>query len=130
MKERYILSFWSGKKTEKKKCLITKHAKGKEKQYVRMCYDAVPKQLAKELKKFQYSTVEKGQTRRKFGGSVQWLRKLIREILIFFKKRIHHHKYISTIDFSLCKITDNISIWIDFQGTIIRKVVNANFSKK
>ncbi|MBQ7500548.1 MAG: ATP-binding protein [Clostridia bacterium] len=53
---------------------ISKHAKGKEKQYVRMCYDAVPKQLAKELKKFQYSTVEKGQTRRKFGGSVQWLK--------------------------------------------------------
>jgi len=53
---------------------IAKHAKGKEKQYVRMCYDAVPKQLAKELKKFQYSSVEKGQTRRKYGGSVQWLK--------------------------------------------------------
>ena len=53
---------------------ISKHAKGKEKQYVRMCYDAIPKQLAKELKKFQYSTVEKGQTRRKFAGSVQWLK--------------------------------------------------------
>lgn len=53
---------------------ISKHAKGKEKQLVRMCYDAVPKQLAKELKKFQYSTVEKGQTRRKFGGSIQWLK--------------------------------------------------------
>ena len=53
---------------------IAKHAKGKEKQFVRMCYDAVPKQLAKELKKFQYSTVEKGQTRRKFGGSIQWLK--------------------------------------------------------
>lgn len=53
---------------------ISKHAKGKEKQYVRMCYDAIPKQLAKEVKKFQYSTVEKGQTRRKFGGSVKWLR--------------------------------------------------------
>lgn len=52
---------------------ISKHAKGKEKQMVRMCYDAIPKQLAKELKKFQYSTVEKGQTRRKYGGSVQWL---------------------------------------------------------
>lgn len=52
---------------------ISKHAKGKEKQNVRMCYDAVPKQLAKELKKFQYSTVEKGKTRRKYGGSVQWL---------------------------------------------------------
>ncbi len=53
---------------------ISKHAKGREKQYVRMCYDAVPKQLAKEIKKFQYSTVEKGQTRRKFGGSVKWLK--------------------------------------------------------
>ena len=53
---------------------ISKHAKGREKQLVRMCYDAVPKQLAKELKKFQYSTVEKGQTRRKYGGSIQWLK--------------------------------------------------------
>ncbi len=53
---------------------ISKHAKGKEKQYVRMCYEAVPKQLAKEIKKFQYTTVEKGQTRRKFGGSVKWLK--------------------------------------------------------
>lgn len=53
---------------------IAKHARGREKQLVRMCYDAVPKQLAKELKKFQYSTVEKGQTRRKYGGSVQWLK--------------------------------------------------------
>jgi len=53
---------------------ISKHAKGKEKQYVRMCYDAVPKQLSKEIKKFQYSTVEKGQTRRKFGGSIKWLK--------------------------------------------------------
>ena len=53
---------------------IAKHRKGKEKQFVRMCYDAIPKQLAKEQKKFQYSTVEKRQTRRKYGGSVQWLR--------------------------------------------------------
>ena len=53
---------------------ISKHAKGREKQYVRMCYDAVPKQLAREIKKFQYSTVEKGQTRRKFGGSIKWLK--------------------------------------------------------
>lgn len=52
---------------------ISKHAKGREKQYVRMCYDSIPRQLAKELKKFQYSKVEKGQTSRKFGGSVKWL---------------------------------------------------------
>ena len=52
---------------------ISKHAKGAEKTKVRKCYDAIPTQLAKELKKFQYSTVEKGQTSKKYGGSVQWL---------------------------------------------------------
>ena len=53
---------------------ISKHAKGKEKEHVRMCYDAIPKQLMKEQKKFQYSTVERGQTRKKYGGSIQWLK--------------------------------------------------------
>ena len=53
---------------------ISKHAKGREKTNVRMCYDAVPVQLAKEQKKFQYSTIERGQTRKKYGGSVQWLK--------------------------------------------------------
>lgn len=53
---------------------ISKHAKGVEKIKVRKCYDTVPKQLAKELTKFQYSTVEKGQTSKKYGGSIQWLK--------------------------------------------------------
>ena len=53
---------------------IAKHAKGAEKIKVRKCYDAIPKQLAKEITKFQYSTVEKGQTSKKYGGSVQWLK--------------------------------------------------------
>jgi len=53
---------------------ISKHAKGAEKTKVRACYDAVPRQLAKELKKFQYSTVEKGKTSKKYGGSIQWLK--------------------------------------------------------
>ena len=52
---------------------IAKHAKRAEKVKVKACYDAIPKQLAKELKKFQYSTVEKGKTSKKYGGSVQWL---------------------------------------------------------
>lgn len=52
---------------------ISKHARGAEKAKVRSCYDAVPKQLAKELRKFQYSTVEKGQTSKKYGNSVRWL---------------------------------------------------------
>ncbi|WP_432709069.1 ATP-binding protein [Pedobacter sp.] len=53
---------------------ISKHAKGAEKVKVQNCYNAIPKQLAKELKKFQYSTVEKGQTKKKYGNSVGWLR--------------------------------------------------------
>lgn len=53
---------------------IAKHAKGAEKIKVRRCYDSIPKQLAKEITKFQYSTVEKGQTSKKYGGSVQWLK--------------------------------------------------------
>jgi len=52
---------------------ISKHAKGAEKIKVRACYDAVSRQLARELKKFQYSTVEKGQTSKKFGNSIKWL---------------------------------------------------------
>lgn len=52
---------------------ISKHAKGAEKVKVQSCYNAIPIQLAKELKKFQYATVEKGQTSKKYGGSVQWL---------------------------------------------------------
>lgn len=52
---------------------ISKHAKGAEKVKVRQCYDSIPKQLAKEYKKFQYSIVEKGKTAKKFSGSVKWL---------------------------------------------------------
>ena len=53
---------------------ISKHAKGAEKIKVRRCYEAIPRQLAKEITKFQYSTVEKGQTSKKYGGSIQWLK--------------------------------------------------------
>lgn len=52
---------------------ISKHAKGAEKIKVKKCYDAIPRQLAKELKKFQYATVEKGTTSKKYGDSVTWL---------------------------------------------------------
>ena len=52
---------------------IAKHAKGAEKIKVRDCYDSIPRQLARELKKFQYSAVEKGQTSKKYGNSIKWL---------------------------------------------------------
>lgn len=53
---------------------ISQHAKGVEKTKVRKCYDSIPRQLAKENKKFKYSEVENKATARKFGDSIQWLR--------------------------------------------------------
>ena len=52
---------------------ISNHAKGMEKVKVRKCYDSVPRQLARENKKFKYSEVEKGSTSRKYADSVKWL---------------------------------------------------------
>lgn len=52
---------------------IANHAKGIEKLKVRKCYESLPRQLAKENKKFQYSVVEKGKTSRNYLGSIQWL---------------------------------------------------------
>lgn len=53
---------------------ISNHAKGDQKIKVRQCYDSIPKQLAREIKKFQYSVVETRQTSRKFSGSIKWLK--------------------------------------------------------
>ena len=52
---------------------IANHAKGVEKIKVRKCYDSVPRQLARENKKFKYSEVEKKSTSRKYADSVTWL---------------------------------------------------------
>ena len=52
---------------------ISQHAKGSEKVKVRKCYDSIPRQLARENRKFKYSEVESKATARKFGDSVQWL---------------------------------------------------------
>jgi predicted AAA+ superfamily ATPase len=52
---------------------ITKYAEGLEKAKARACFLSIPKQLAKDYKKFQYSVVEKKGTAKKFGGSLQWL---------------------------------------------------------
>jgi predicted AAA+ superfamily ATPase len=52
---------------------IAKYAEGAEKAKSRACFLSIPKQLAKDYKKFQYSVVEKRGTVKKFGGSLQWL---------------------------------------------------------
>ena len=52
---------------------IAKYAEGSEKVKARACFYSIPKQLAKDYKKFQYSVVEKKSTSRKFAGSLDWL---------------------------------------------------------
>jgi predicted AAA+ superfamily ATPase len=52
---------------------IAKYADGNDKAKARNCFLSIPKQLAKDYKKFQYSIVEKGGTSRKFAGTLMWL---------------------------------------------------------
>ncbi|MCL2008517.1 MAG: ATP-binding protein [Treponema sp.] len=53
---------------------ISKYASMTEKPKARNCFLSVPRQLAKEYKKFQFSIVEKGATARKYANSLEWLR--------------------------------------------------------
>lgn len=53
---------------------ISKYASNTEKPKVKNCYLSVPRQLAKENKKFQFSVVEKKSTARKYKNSIEWLR--------------------------------------------------------
>lgn len=52
---------------------IAKYAAETEKAKARECFLSIPKQLAKDYKKFQYSLVEAKGTSRKFAGSLMWL---------------------------------------------------------
>lgn len=52
---------------------MIKYADDKDKPLIRECFQSIPKQLAKENKKFQYSVVKKGGTASKFAGSLQWI---------------------------------------------------------
>lgn len=52
---------------------IANHAKGEMKAKVREAYDSIPRQLAREYRKFKYSEIEHRATSRKYGSSVQWL---------------------------------------------------------
>lgn len=52
---------------------MVKYADAKDKSLIKECFESIPKQLAKENKKFQYSLVRKGSTATKFAGSLQWI---------------------------------------------------------
>ncbi len=52
---------------------MVKYADDADKPRIRECFESIPKQLAKENKKFQYSVVRKGGRSSQYIGSLQWL---------------------------------------------------------
>ena len=52
---------------------MVKYAPDKDKPHIRECFNSIPKQLAKENKKFQYSMVKPGGRSETYLGSLQWL---------------------------------------------------------
>ena len=52
---------------------MIKYADKKDKGRIAECFQSIPKQLAKENKKFQYSVVKKGATAAQYAGSLQWI---------------------------------------------------------
>jgi len=52
---------------------MAKYAGPSESVKIRACYDSIPAQLAKENKKFQYKTVQRGGSSAHFGASIEWL---------------------------------------------------------
>ena len=52
---------------------MVKYADDADKSRIRECFESIPKQLAKDNKKFQYSLVRKGGRSSQYIGSIQWL---------------------------------------------------------
>lgn len=52
---------------------MLKYALQQDKAKIRECFDSIPSQLAKENKKFQYSTIRKGGRSKDYLGSLQWI---------------------------------------------------------
>lgn len=52
---------------------MVKYAPDKDKPHIRECFNSIPKQLAKENKKFQYNKVQPGGRADTYAGSLQWL---------------------------------------------------------
>ena len=52
---------------------MVKYAPAADKPLIKQCFQSIPRQLAKENKKFQYSVVKKGSTAARFAGSLQWV---------------------------------------------------------
>ena len=52
---------------------MVKYAPAANKPLIKQCFQSIPRQLAKENKKFQYSLAKKGSTAARFAGSLQWI---------------------------------------------------------
>lgn len=52
---------------------MVKYAEEADKPRIRECFESIPKHLAKENKKFQYSVVRRGGRTSQYIGSIQWL---------------------------------------------------------
>ena len=52
---------------------IKKYAKTTDRQKIKDCYYSIPRQLAKEYTKFQYSTVSPRSTAKKYENALEWL---------------------------------------------------------
>lgn len=52
---------------------MVKYAPMEDKPLIKQCFQSIPRQLAKENKKFQYSLIKKGSTASRFAGSLQWV---------------------------------------------------------
>lgn len=52
---------------------IDHYAKNIEKPKIKNCYYSIPRQLAKEYTKFQYKSIEKNGSSRKYANSIEWL---------------------------------------------------------
>ena len=52
---------------------MIKYAANSDKANIKECFQSIPKQLAKENKKFQYSLIKKNAIAAKYSGSLQWI---------------------------------------------------------
>lgn len=52
---------------------MTQCAAGADKTRIKACFDSIPRQLAKDNKKFQYSLVRRGGRASQYAGALQWI---------------------------------------------------------
>lgn len=52
---------------------MVKYAEDNDKPYIRECFESIPRQLAKENKKFQFSLIKSGGRSSMYKGSLQWM---------------------------------------------------------